>query len=195
MQLVGFWRRNATDIDGEHEDPHSLVSPSGSEAIPSLRAIVHAYTARCGMLESYEQAYSFCRFNGCTSPRRELGCATFTDGVYVWPEGFSHYLDVHGVWPPSAFVDHVLGQVESLTGITVRGELATDAARHAAAAALPLRHHLMWDESSRDGLPVPRGTAEYLRRVSTLQLQLPEQPSAKFEDMPASGCYVHVVIL
>lgn len=37
-----------------------------------------------------------------------LGSKDFGDGTYVWPEGFVHYVEVHGVKPPQAFIDHVL---------------------------------------------------------------------------------------
>jgi hypothetical protein len=50
---------------------------------------------------------SLCRFCGCVN-----GSTDLTDGVWVWPEGYAHYLTAHGVVPPQAFVDHVLGKKE-----------------------------------------------------------------------------------
>jgi hypothetical protein len=46
---------------------------------------------------------STCRICGARN-----GSADFSDGKYVWPEGLPHYLKVHGVKPPTAFVKHVL---------------------------------------------------------------------------------------
>lgn len=48
-------------------------------------------------------AWSSCRFCG-----EGNGSACLTDGTYVWPGGFAHYLLNHAVRPPQEFVDHVL---------------------------------------------------------------------------------------
>ncbi len=45
-----------------------------------------------------------CRF-GC---KTDLGCRDLTDGTFVWPEGFAHYIEVHGVKPPEAFLRHMV---------------------------------------------------------------------------------------
>lgn len=50
---------------------------------------------------------SWCRF-GCDDVRSELGCSDITDGVYVWPSGFAHYVEHHAVKPPQEFLDHVM---------------------------------------------------------------------------------------
>lgn len=47
---------------------------------------------------------SECRF--CDT---DCGSADQSDGTYVWPEGFAHYIEKHGVRPPAEFVHHVLG--------------------------------------------------------------------------------------
>jgi hypothetical protein len=31
--------------------------------------------------------------------------------VWVWPDGFAHYLQLHAVKPPQEFVDHVLREM------------------------------------------------------------------------------------
>ena len=46
---------------------------------------------------------SYCRF--CN---QRNGSRCYTDGTYVWPSGFSHYLLEHGVKPPKEFIDHVM---------------------------------------------------------------------------------------
>jgi hypothetical protein len=50
--------------------------------------------------------YSWCRFL-CDVPLVALGCRDLTDGTYVWPEGFAHYVAAHSVKPPQEFIDHV----------------------------------------------------------------------------------------
>lgn len=49
--------------------------------------------------------HSPCRFCG-----KDNGCAEYSDGTYVWPEGFAHYLTEHGVKPPEKFVRHCTGR-------------------------------------------------------------------------------------
>ena len=53
---------------------------------------------------------SWCRFDGCET-KHLAGYRDMTDGVYVWPEAFHHYVEVHGVKPPQEFVDHVLARM------------------------------------------------------------------------------------
>lgn len=50
---------------------------------------------------------SFCRFD-CGVDR--MGSRCMTDGVYVWPEGFLHYINKHAVKPDQDFIDHVLAR-------------------------------------------------------------------------------------
>jgi len=35
------------------------------------------------------------------------GTKDFGDGVYVWPEGYAHYVEVHAVKPPEDFLKHL----------------------------------------------------------------------------------------
>jgi hypothetical protein len=52
--------------------------------------------------EAY-MGWSECRICGCINGSRDL-----TDGVYLWPEGFSHYVRVHNIKPSERFIKHVL---------------------------------------------------------------------------------------
>ncbi len=159
---LGFWRLDAADTDPEHLDPQTLVDPTWSGSAEA--ALVHLYLS-CGLVESHELAPSWCRF-GC--PRglvgereRDLGCATLTDGVYVWPEGLPHYVERHGVRPPRAFVDHARRAVGEGWGLgRGRGALLLPSPR---ARACAFDAVAPTDEVSA----LPRGTAEYLRVHST----------------------------
>ena len=52
---------------------------------------------------------SWCRFE---CGERGMGSVCLTDGVYVWPEGFGHYIEKHHVRPPQEFLEHVLDMIE-----------------------------------------------------------------------------------
>ena len=44
--------------------------------------------------------------------REVMGSECQTDGVFIWPEGFAHYLEAHAVRPPEEFVRHVLERAQ-----------------------------------------------------------------------------------
>jgi len=111
---------------------------------------------------SWEHGAARCRL-GCA---RALGCAALTDGERVWPEGFAHYVEAHGVGVPRALV----AAARAAAGVAPGGEAAAAAARGGLAVALPARNHLYWDASARAGVPLPRGSREWLRGATGLEL-------------------------
>ena len=72
------------------------------------RAKVVSYLKQ-GKPYEYWRGYSGCRF-GCDHKAGEQGSRDLTDGTYVWPEGFPHYVERHGVRPPQEFINHVLSK-------------------------------------------------------------------------------------
>ncbi len=36
-----------------------------------------------------------------------FGFQTLTDGDFIWPESFAHYVETHGVKPPEDFLQHI----------------------------------------------------------------------------------------
>jgi len=73
---------------------------------PKERARVLAYISDQRFRSTGYMGYSTCRICG-----KDNGTADFSDGRYVWPEGFDHYIREHAVRPPRAFVRHVLWMV------------------------------------------------------------------------------------
>lgn len=104
---VGFW----APISPLVSFLETIASPS---PYPDVRTMVHSewdlierarvirYLKRGAPCASW-MGYSTCRLCGRSNGHRD-----FTDGVYLWPEGFAHYLEVHDVKPPDAFIQHVL---------------------------------------------------------------------------------------
>lgn len=68
------------------------------------RKLVLAYVTDRRFRRTAYRGYSTCRI----CDKWNNGSADFTDGVYLWPEGYGHYIDVHGVKPPRDFIEHVL---------------------------------------------------------------------------------------
>jgi hypothetical protein len=47
-------------------------------------------------------------WSNCRLCKEKNGGSEFDDGVFIWPEGFSHYVRVHNVKPAQEFMDHIL---------------------------------------------------------------------------------------
>lgn len=87
---VGYW-------SGE-QPPDSLVDLTWDR---TERKAVVAYLLS-GKIKDRWRGGARCRI--CDAPN---GSTCLTDGVYVWPEGFAHYVEEHDVKPPQDFIDHV----------------------------------------------------------------------------------------
>lgn len=116
LTRVGYWTRHKSDPKTE-----DLLWPGDCIDLtwdPTERAKVIAYVkqtredAKLGYM-----GYSWCRLcseihpkteAGALAPWETLGTHDFGDGIFRWPEGYAHYIEVHGVKPPQYFIDHVL---------------------------------------------------------------------------------------
>lgn len=85
-------------IEPELLDPRTLVDEAWD---PREKKLVVDHLRR-GRKHMGYMGCSQCRFCGVQN-----GSWDFTDGVYVWPEGFAHYLTDHAVRPPDDFIAHV----------------------------------------------------------------------------------------
>jgi hypothetical protein len=111
LKFIGYWdgNRNPKRLGGfEPETKFELPNPlSFMDAAwaPAEREVVAAYLRNGQPWENWFGP-SWCRF-GCEDEREEMGYSDMTDGVYVWPEGYVHYVERHWVKPPQEFIDHV----------------------------------------------------------------------------------------
>ena len=58
-----------------------------------------------GVIHERYRGMSWCRF---ACGEWHMGSCDLTDGVWLWPQGLSHYLRTHSVLLPEAFIDHAL---------------------------------------------------------------------------------------
>lgn len=107
-RVVGFWRDPWHPTTSAWPDPTDAVDPSWA---PPERDAVIAYL-NDGEHDTPWQGYSWCRFK-CGVPDSEMGAWDLTDGTYVWPEGYAHYLEKHDVKPPEEFLEHVRRQLRN----------------------------------------------------------------------------------
>lgn len=57
-----------------------------------------------------ERTMAFCGTSTCRLCGDPCnGASEFSDGTYLWPEGYYHYVAHHKVKPPEHFIAHVLG--------------------------------------------------------------------------------------
>jgi len=75
---------------------------------PDEREVVGHYLNHGLAVVAY-MGFSTCRICG-----RENGNLDLSDGQYIWPSGFAHYVEEHGVRPPQAFIGHVEQMLDEL---------------------------------------------------------------------------------
>lgn len=97
-KAIGFW--NTGSIFSTLPHPQDFVDVSWDRMEKHL---VLDHLRRGIRVRSY-MGLSWCRFQ---CGEHEMGCAEFSDGVYLWPEGYVHYVEKHAVKPPQDFIDHV----------------------------------------------------------------------------------------
>ena len=118
--LIGYWKREpAGDRIGMWEDEPvgDLADEAGwpvvtdfvdEEWVDAERVRVASYLDQ-GLVPWVQMGISPCRFCGAAN-----GSAERTDGAYLWPEGFAHYLRDHGVRPPVSVIRHIISRQASM---------------------------------------------------------------------------------
>ncbi len=102
LHMVGFWW---TERAHRLPKPQLLVDHEWEQQ--DRERIVH-YLANGCVVTSF-LGYSFCRFR-CGIADSEMGSSDLTDGVWIWPEGLHHYVEMHSVKLPGVFVEHMRSQ-------------------------------------------------------------------------------------
>jgi hypothetical protein len=117
LNLMGYWCQDAEAFrqalahDGDTDavvvedvavndpiHPRRFVDPSWEK---DHRHQIIRYLKEAPMVRRYRDL-SYCRFGCGWNGSRE-----HSDGVWLWPEGLSHYVEQHDVMLPEAFVIHV----------------------------------------------------------------------------------------
>jgi hypothetical protein len=103
LSAVGYWIEDLWDE--ELPAPQELVAPGPRGDTDALVSYLDA-----GVLCAQYRGLSWCRF-GCDAAPVDMGSCDLTDGTWVWPQGLSHYVSLHGVTLPEAFVVRALSGV------------------------------------------------------------------------------------
>ncbi|MDX1514682.1 MAG: hypothetical protein R3174_13170 [Gammaproteobacteria bacterium] len=100
LRGVGYWIEQPGENHGDPlPDPARLLRSCGPRT-HDPRVIAYL---RSGREFRVMLGFSYCRF-GCGIADDEMGCRDLTDGEWVWPEGFAHYIEVHGLPLPDEFL-------------------------------------------------------------------------------------------
>lgn len=94
-RLIGYWKVTLSDS-------YALPQLCEGPLDPAVRARLVAYLDAGRRVNQY-RGFSHCRYGF-----GDNGSAERADGEWLWPEGLSHYVAVHGVVLPEEFIAHVL---------------------------------------------------------------------------------------
>lgn len=97
LRAIGYWR-DADGVPTDLPDVRSFVDATWDQR-ERLDVFFHL---RDGQFVRAWMGTSTCRLCG-----RSNGSRDQSDGVYLWPEGLAHYVEVHSVRLPAEFVAHV----------------------------------------------------------------------------------------
>lgn len=97
LHAIGYWYSTY-----EPYLPHPIASRSRRD--PPTRDAVRAHLQRGEEWMAFA-GHSYCRL--CDRNDATMGSCDLTDGVWIWPQGLTHYVDAHDIELPGAFLDHV----------------------------------------------------------------------------------------
>jgi hypothetical protein len=120
LKAVGYWVEDVRIFVSKKEKILSwLRGGRKSEIVKYHECCVPSELPKCGYSDevkeriigylsagyrySAELGYSWCRFK-CGIESHEMGDKDLTDGEWIWPEGYVHYLKEHDVKVPDEFV-------------------------------------------------------------------------------------------
>jgi hypothetical protein len=103
-RIIGYWHHDFSVEGNRFPRPQEFVDRDWLDAGSRTRLLQYL---RAAPVFAASAGYSWCRFD-CGSKNRAMGSCDFWDGVWVWPEGLSHYVECHDVFLPDEFVQHAL---------------------------------------------------------------------------------------
>ncbi|HWO26415.1 MAG TPA: ankyrin repeat domain-containing protein [Kofleriaceae bacterium] len=106
LRPIGFWRAGPEPDESGLPHPREVIDDGWS---PAERARVVRYLRRGHPIAAY-LGYSHCRLE-CGIPWHFMGSRDLSDGTWVWPEGYAHYVEHHGVRPPPEVLADIAGRL------------------------------------------------------------------------------------
>jgi len=119
LKRVGYWYDPDDRYAQDYPKPEDCVDKNWD---PRERRRVIRYLKAADYGPGYPGS-SWCRF-GCGISRKKMGYRDKSDGVYIFPEGYIHYLEKHHVRPPEEFLEHVRNRLSQTRSARFRAALA-----------------------------------------------------------------------
>lgn len=95
---VGYWKQSENSNE-------NLPWPTTGRKLPNeTKHKIILYLNR-GKTHAAWMGSSHCRICGCMN-----GSTCLTDGTFVWPEGYAHYIDKHDVMVDPDLLAHIITQ-------------------------------------------------------------------------------------
>jgi hypothetical protein len=107
VKRIGYWRNEQRP---ELPDPSDFVDAEWDE---HERDEVASFFDCATVVKTY-MGRSTCRICGIQN-----GSVEYSDGTYLWPEGFAHYIREHNVRPPEELLSAVRERCEELNEIEI----------------------------------------------------------------------------
>lgn len=101
LKLFGYWY---SDQEPYYPHPELFIDENFD---PEIRDWVIRYLKFSFPVHHY-RGFSFCRFNCGGIPP---GTSDNSDGEFIFPSGFIHYVEKHHVKPPQEFIDKVIKNI------------------------------------------------------------------------------------
>jgi len=99
LLTIGYWHSTDTPQLPHPRDYVDLEwDPTERKRVEDYLARAYVFGGGCGS--------SWCRL-GCPETRFDMGSRDLTDGTWLFPEGFAHYIVHHAVKPELPFLEHV----------------------------------------------------------------------------------------
>lgn len=108
MIKIGFWAQvppnHPASVEGDLPWPSEFYTPNWDDD-ERLKIAVYLDS---GEEHAAYKGWSTCRLCGIMN-----GSTDLTDGKYLWPQGYSHYIREHKIRPPQIFIDWALSRLTS----------------------------------------------------------------------------------
>ena len=108
LKAIGYWRSKS---EPDLPDPKDYIG-NKTNLTSNGRKVIAKYLDAYGNAKVHWRGWSNCRICG-----KYNGTRCMSDGVYIWPEGFGHYILEHDLNPPPEFYRYVFEKIAKKLGV------------------------------------------------------------------------------
>ncbi len=102
LKAVGYWWSSEKGRFSQSDRFPNPAMLTNAHRTATERNSLLAYL-RLGRTYAQWRGLSYCRLK-CGADYADMGSRCLTDGIWIWPEGLSHYVECHEIALPSEFI-------------------------------------------------------------------------------------------